>query len=139
MKALPDGVRAFSHTQAMWRFLRNPWVTPEALAAPLRKVAHEAVARQDGEYALCAHDGSRLNYGSHTGKQDRLQMTHCHDVGHELQSSLLLGAEDGAPRAVAAQNLVTAQGVWRCREAEIGPDEQSHLDELGARTDWLER
>jgi hypothetical protein len=30
----------------MWRFLSNPRVTPKELAQPLRKAAHEAVARQ---------------------------------------------------------------------------------------------
>jgi hypothetical protein len=28
MKALPDGVRAFAHPQAMWRFLSNPGKWP---------------------------------------------------------------------------------------------------------------
>jgi IS4 transposase len=75
----------------------NPRVNPRELAVPLLKAAHEAVERQDGEYVLCIHDGSRLNYGSHEAKRDRLQMSHQCDVGYELQSSLLVGAEDGAP------------------------------------------
>jgi hypothetical protein len=58
---------------------------------------------------------------------------------YEWQSSLLVGAGDGAPLAVAARNLVTAEGVWRYREADITPDEQTHLDELSERMDWLEQ
>ena len=138
-KALPDGVQAFSHTQAMWRFLSNPRVSPKEVAQPLREAARDAVEREDSEWVLCAHDGSRLNYGNHEAKRDRLQMTHEHDVGYELQSSLLVGADDGAPLAVAVQNLVTAEGVWRCRETGIVPDEQTHLDELSERMDWLEQ
>jgi hypothetical protein len=41
--------------------------------------------------------------------------------------------------AVAAQNLVTAEGVWHCREADIAPGGQTHLDELSERMDWLEQ
>jgi hypothetical protein len=69
------------------------------------------VARQSGDWVLCVHDWSRVNYGNHQAKNDRLQMTHEHDVGYELQSSLLVGAGDGAPLAVAAQNLVTVEGA----------------------------
>ena len=137
-RALPDGVQAFSHTQAMWRFLSNPRVSSKEVAQPLREAARDAVEQEDSEWVLCAHDGSRLNYGNHEAKRDRLQMTHEHDVGYELQSSLLVGADDGAPLAVAVQNLVTAEGVWRCRETGIVPDEQTHLDELSERMDWLE-
>ena len=116
VKALPDGVRAdgvraFSHTQAMWRFLSNPQVSPWELAQPLREAARDAAGRQDGEWVWCLHDGSRLNHGKHEAKQDRLRMTHEHDVGYELQGSLLVGAHDGAPLAVGAQNRVTAGGV----------------------------
>jgi hypothetical protein len=138
-KALPDGVQAFSHTQAMWRFLSNPRVNPKELAQPLREAAHEAVEREEGEWVLCAHDGSRLNYGNDEAKRDRLQMTHVHDVGYELQSSLRVSAHDGAALGVPAQNLVTAEGGWRCRERGIGPDEQTHPDELSGRMIWLEQ
>jgi hypothetical protein len=51
---------------------------------------------------------------------------------YEWQSSLLVGA-GMAPLAVAARNLVTAEGVWRCREADITPGGQTHLDELSER------
>ena len=112
-------------TQAMW--LSNPRVNPKELAQPLREAARDAVGRQDGEWVLCLHDGSRLNHGNHKAKRDRLQMTREHDVGYEWQGSLLVGAHDGAPLAVAAQNLMTARGVWRCRETDIGPNEQTHL------------
>ena len=66
-KALPDGVRAFSHTQATW--LSNPRVNPRELAQPLREAARDAAERQEGEWVWCIHDGSRLNYGNHEAKQ----------------------------------------------------------------------
>ena len=50
VKALPAGVQAFPHTQAMW--LSNPRVNPKELAQPLREAARDAVGRQDGEWAL---------------------------------------------------------------------------------------
>ena len=74
-------------TQAMW--LSNPRVNPREPAQPLREAARDAAGRQDGEWVLCLHDGSRLNSRKHEAKQDRLQMTHEHDVGCELQGSLL--------------------------------------------------
>jgi len=137
-KALPDGVQAFAHTQATWRFLANPRVSPKDLAVPLLKAARETVAEQACEWVLCIHDWSRLNYGGHESKSDRLQMTHARDVGYELQSSLLASAADGAPLAVPAQNLVTAQGVWCCREDELSAGGQTHLDEVSERMRWLE-
>lgn len=138
-KALPDGVKAFAHTQAMWRFLANERVTPKGLAAPLLEAAHEAVGSQSGDWVLCVHDWSRLNYGRHEAKRDRVRMTHKHDVGYELQSSLLVSAVDGAPLASPAQNLVTAEGVWQSREDEIVVDRKPHLDELSERMAWLEQ
>ena len=43
-------------------------------------------------------------------QKDRLQMTHAKDIGYELQSSLLVNAQNGLPLSVIAQNLVSAQG-----------------------------
>lgn len=36
-----------------------------------------------------------------------------------------------------AQNLVSAEGVWQSRQAVIQPDDQTHLDELSERIDWI--
>lgn len=85
------------------------------------------------------HDWSRIQYGSHASKKDRLQMTHATDIGYELQSSLLVHAEDGLPLSVIAQNLVSAKGVWQSRKAGIQPNDQTHLDELSERIDWIEQ
>jgi hypothetical protein len=137
-KALPDGTTAFAQTQALWRFLSNERITPADLAEPLRAVAHTELASGCDHHALCVHDWSRINYHTHTGKRDRVQMTHATDVGYELQSSLLVSDRDGLPLVAPVQNLVTAAGVWQSRAAGIQPGALSHLDELTERVEWLE-
>lgn len=138
-KALPDGLKAFAHTQAMWRFLANERVTPRGLAVPLLAAAREAVAEESGDWVLCVHDWSRLNYRRHEAKQDRVRMTHELDVGYELQSSLLVSAVNGAPLASPAQNLVTAEGLWQSSKEGIETEKKAHLDELSERMTWLEQ
>jgi len=139
MKALPDGVETFSHTQSLWRFLNNEQVTPKRLSEPLVAQCHVTVAQSEGDYVLSMNDWSRINYGSHSSKKDRLQMTHARDIGYELQSSVLVDARNGKPLSVAAQNLVSAEGIWQSRYATIQPNDQTHLDELSERIEWLER
>jgi len=124
VKAVPDGKKAASHAQAMGRFLANPRVTPDRLSVPLLAATREAVTADGGEYVLAVADWSRVNDGGHASKRDRLQMTHATDVGDELQSSLLVSAEDGAPLGVPVQNLVTAQGVWSSCADTISPDDR---------------
>lgn len=139
VKALADGTSGFAHTQALWRFLGNDKVTPHCLSGPLVAACHEAIEQCEGDYALCIHDWSRIHYGGHASKKDRLQMTHASDIGYELQSSLLVNAQDGNPFSVAAQNLVSAEGVWQTRSANMQADDQTHLDELSDRMDWIEQ
>lgn len=139
VKALADSNSTFAHTQALWRFLNNEAVTPDKLSAPLLAACHESLAQCEGDYALCVHDWSRIVYGNHDSKQDRLQMTHASDVGYELQSSLLVHAQNGNPLSVVAQNLASAEGVWQSRQARIQMEEQTHLDELTQRIDWIEQ
>lgn len=81
MKALPDTRQAFAHTQALWRFLANEQVDVAALSGPIMALACEAVPQHCDAYARVMHDGSRLNYGGHASKKDRLQMTHKTDMG----------------------------------------------------------
>jgi hypothetical protein len=138
VKALADGTSGFAHAQALWRFLGNGKVTPHCLSGPLVAACHEAVEQCEGDYALCLHDWSRIHYGGHASKKDRLQMTHARDIGYEWQSSLLVNAQDGNPLSVAAQNLVSAEGVWQTRSATLQADDQTHLDELSERLDWIE-
>lgn len=138
VKALADGTSTFAHTQALWRFLSNEKVTPERLSEPVVAACHEALRRCEGDHVLCIHDWSRINYGGHPSKKDRLQMTHATDIGYELQSSLLVNAQDGNPLSVAAQNLVSAEGIWQSRQVKMQADDQAHLDELSERMEWIE-
>lgn len=139
VKALSDGTKAFAHTQALWRFLNNDEVTPERLSVPLVAGCRAVLADCEGDYALCVHDWSRIHYGGHTSKKDRLQMSHATDIGYELQSSLLVNAQNGLPLSVAAQNLVSGEGIWQSRKAKIQADDQTHLDELSERMEWIEQ
>lgn len=139
IKALADDTSTLAHTQGLWRFLNNEDVTPDNLSTPLIAACHAALEQCEGDYALSIHDWSRIHYGSHTSKKDRLQMTHAKDIGYELQSSLLVNAQNGNPLSVTAQNLVSAEGVWQSRRATIQGDEQTHLDELTERIDWIEQ
>lgn len=139
VKALSNDRLTFAHTQALWRFLNHDDVTPECLSAPLVAGCRAAVAACEGGYALCLHDWSRIAYGTHASKKDRRQMTHATDIGYELQSSLLVHAQDGLPLAVAAQNLVSAEGVWQSRKTTLQAHDQPHLDELSERLDWIQQ
>ena len=134
-KALPDGTASFAQTQALWRFLSNERITPADLAEPLRAVALTESANGCDRYALCVHDWSRINYHTHTGKRDRVQMTHATDVGYELQSSLLVSDRDGLPLVAPVQNLVTAVGGWQSRATTIQAP-LPHLDELYVDAGW---
>lgn len=138
MKALPDTGKSFAHTQALWRFLANERVGPVELAGPLLEMARTEVPEHCEAYVLAMHDWSRLNYGGHGSKKDRVQMTHETDVGYELQSSLLVSDRDGSPLAAPAQNLVTANGVLSTMTHEVA-QAKPHLDELSERMAWLEK
>lgn len=137
VKALPDTETSFAHTQALWRFLANERVSAEGLSGPLLAMARAEVPEHCDRYALAIHDWSRLNYGGHASKKDRLQMTHKTDIGYELQSSLLVSDRDGAPLVAPVQNLVTIAGVLSSRGEAVAPP-QPHLDELSERMKWLE-
>ncbi len=138
MKALPDGAQSFAQTQALWRFLANERTTPQALIEPVLAQARAALEECCEDYALVAHDWSRLNFNQHTSKTDRVTMTHATDQGYELQSSVLIGDRHGAPVGALAQNLVMEHGVWSTYWQGRKPA-QPHLDELSERIAWLER
>ena len=40
-----------------------------------------------------------MTYYALGGKTDLTQLTHVHDVGYELTTALLVGADDGSPPA----------------------------------------
>ena len=93
-RALPDTRSAFATTQAAWRFYKNEDTTLEVLVAPLFQEAHQAVHDSCKDHVLAIHDWSHIS-SSHKNKKDRVQLSHQHDVGYELQSSLFVS--DNSP------------------------------------------
>ena len=144
MKSLPDAHQSATHTQGMWRFLRNERVTPGKLGAPLLAQAQQASEGACDHAVLIMHDWSRINYNRHACKQDRVRMTHASDLGYELQSSLAVSDRHGDPLAAVAQNLVTGEAILSSWRASIprpsgAQGVPNHLDELTERMAWIER
>ena len=137
MKSLPSGQSSLADTQALWRFLNNPRVQPVDLTIPLLAMTRQGIEAHCQDYALAVHDWSRLNFGTHLSKRDRVRMTHQHDVGYELQSTVLVADRDGMPICAPAQNLRTAAGLLSSRATGVLAA-QSHLDELSDRMAWLD-
>lgn len=98
---VPDTRQAFAHTHALWRFLASDHVDVVALSGSIQALARAAVPQHWDACALVIHAWSRLKYGGHASKKDRLQMTHITDIGYEPQSSLRVSDRDGAPLVVA--------------------------------------
>src|SRR5882757_9537981 len=136
LSALAGTETSFASTQAAWRFFRNPAVTLPALAQPLLQAAQAAARTECDGYALVMHDWSHLNYNAHTRKTDRVQLSHIHDCGYELQTALLVGDREGQPLAPLCQNVVSAAGVHTTR-SETHLPRQARLDELAGRMDYL--
>jgi hypothetical protein len=136
LKALPSTRTSFAYTQAAWRFYANERVGMASLGRPLVAAVPEALQAHCDRYGLVAHDWSRLAFKSHKRKHDRLQMTHVHDVGYELQSALLISDRHGKPLVPITHNLVSANGVYTTMSEEPKAH-QAHLDELTERMQWL--
>lgn len=121
--------QAFSATQAMWRFLSNPRVELADLMEPLREVGRQAASKSASNYILLAHDWCKLDYKKHDSKNDLRQITHEHDVGYELSTSLLIDGASGAPVAPMQMHLKTGSDV---HSTAVDPPsvEAHHLDDL---------
>ena len=135
--ALPDTRSSAAYTQAAWRFLNNERVGLSELAKPLLSAAPGLLDAHCARYGLVMHDWSRLNFGKHTSKTDRLKMTHKSDVGYELQSSVLVSDVSGKPLAPVVHNLVNDTQVHTTMHARPRAH-QKHLDELSERMGWIE-
>ncbi|MGV7963854.1 hypothetical protein QPK13_23165 [Photorhabdus tasmaniensis] len=127
----------FATTQAVWRFLNNDRIAFSQLNEPIMALARKEMARTPHQYALVAHDWSRLNFYSHRHKTERRQMTHKTDVGDELQSSLLIDASLGLPVAPLGQTL-TDNLNCHSTLTETLPEPLTHLDALTADITRLE-
>lgn len=121
--------QAFSATQATWRFLSNENVTLSELIEPLRDVGRQSAHRSQSEYVLLAHDWSKIDYKSHTAKRDLRQITHKHDIGYEMSTSLLIDAASGDSLAPMQMHLKTGNAVHSTATHPPGLNDH-RLDEL---------
>lgn len=127
--SLPQTAQSAAATQAAWRFYNNERVTLDALAEPLRTAGRQGCANSPAHFVLLACDWSKLDYGTHASKADRLQLTHQHDVGYDLTCALLIDAHNGAPLAPLEMHLKTGQTVHSTRPVPP-PWNDGHLDQL---------
>lgn len=126
---LPGENQSQSATQAAWRFLNNPNVRLIDLVAPLRQVGREQAQQSQSKFVLLAHDWCKLDYKSHSSKQDLRQITHEHDIGYDMTTALLVSADDGKPLAPMQMHLKTADAVHSTAVDVPGTDAH-HLDQV---------
>lgn len=129
----------FAATQAAWRFYANEKTTLSCLSEPLLEATSVGIEKYCDEYALVVHDWSSVNYSKHKSKKDKKILHNEYEQGYELQSSLVVSDRNGVPVGVLAQNLTTIDGVLSSYRGEGLHVEQSHLQELAARVQWIEK
>jgi hypothetical protein len=127
-RVLPGENAAFAATQAAWRFYNNDCLSLPTLAQPSLAFARRAAKESCQCYALTVHDWSYLDYRTHTGKKDRVELSNAAEIGYELRSGLLV-SDRGEPLASVCQDLRFAGGVHSSRHEKVQPSE-SCLDEL---------
>lgn len=132
-----DELAGASATQAAWRFFNNDRVELAALAEPLRQAGRQGCIQSESEFVLLAHDWSKLDYSKHESKQDKLQLTHEHDIGYDLTTALLIDAGTGSPLAPMQMHLCTADTVYSTAETPPTTDDH-HLDQLLPTMDEVE-
>lgn len=132
-----DELAGASATQAAWRFFNNDRVELSALAEPLREAGRQGCLRSESEFVLLAHDWSKLDYSKHESKQDKLQLTHEHDIGYDLATALLVDAGTGSPIAPMQMHVRTADTVYSTAETPPTIDDH-HLDQLLPTMDEVE-
>ena len=130
---------SFAATQAAWRFYANKKTTLSCLSQPLLEATTRGIENCCDEYALVIHDWSSVNYLTHKSKKDKKILHNEYEQGYELQSSLVVSDRNGMPVGVFAQNLTTIDGVLSSYRDEGLHVEQSHLQELAERVQWIEK
>lgn len=130
--------KAFSQTQAAWRFFNNERCSLNELIKPILSSAKEQISQLCNTYALIAHDWSGLSYKKHESKKDRLGIHNKQELGYELQASLLLNEQTGAPIAPITLNLATNTEVFSTYREDVSREE-SHLEELATRVKHIEQ
>jgi hypothetical protein len=126
---LPETETSAAATQATWRFLNNDRVELPALVKPLREAGKRGCAESRSDFVLLAHDWCKMDYGRHASKLDRRQLTHKHDIGYDLTTSLLVDADTGSPLAPMQIHVKTADTLYSTSENPPGSDDH-HLEQL---------
>ena len=110
--SLPEIGKAATASQAAWRFFANERVTLDKLIEPLRQLGRDGCRNSESGFVLLAHDWCKLAFGSQTRqKRDLVQLTHEHDIGYDLTTSLLIEADTGITLAPMQIHLKTADAV----------------------------
>jgi hypothetical protein len=124
-----DSTKAATQSQAMWRFLNNESVSPKVLIEPLLQAAREGCANSVSPYVLIMHDWCKVDFIRHRSKNDRLQITHEHDIGYDLTVSLAVEADFGCPLAPVSMHMRTGK---RLHSTADNPPRKSdhHLNQL---------
>jgi hypothetical protein len=125
--SLPSLHSSFAAIQGAWRFLNNPRVGLPTLVEPLRKAGRLEAHRSPANFVMLVHDWCKLSF-EHSGKRDRVQVTHDKDVGYELTTALLVDAGQGHPLAPMEMQLKTARGVLSTRAGTTKV--QTHLEQV---------
>lgn len=137
LHAIEPVCQPFAATQAAWRFYHNLAVTLPQLVQPLQEATRQAVAKAAGPWALVVHDWSKLHYGTHSSKTDRVPLTQEEDLGYELLSALVLESRHGHPLGVVSQDVRAADGLHSTRHAQPGKA-SSALDGLSEVLEYVE-
>jgi hypothetical protein len=125
--SLPSAQTAFAATQAAWRFFNNERIAFSALVEPLRAAGRSGASDLRAPFVLLAHDWCKLSYAAGS-KRDVDQLTHDTDIGYELTTALLIGADDGRPLAPMEMHLRTAREVLSTRDPK--PRKEPHLEQV---------
>jgi hypothetical protein len=115
--ANPALTKAFSATQACWRFLNNDAVTLPTLAEPLLDCARREIPLACDRYVLVPLDWSKLHFNSHPSKENRKELSRSNDLGFELMTALALSDRDGSTLSPVCLELAAANGVHSTRSA----------------------
>lgn len=116
---MPNSGSAFASAQAAWRFYANPATMLPTLARPLIDAARDALRLEAAGVALVALDWTRLDYGDHASKKDRVALQNKHDLGYKLLTALCLSDRSGAPLAPVCMELKAADGLHSTRHDKV--------------------
>jgi hypothetical protein len=123
----------FATTQAAWRFLNNPRITPHDLMNPIHEFVQSSLKPSSSldtgqDFVLGAIDWSKIDYSKHSSKKDVVPLTHETDIGYELTTLLLVNPRNGLPIAPVEMYLKTSEMVHTTSENPV--TDKPHLEQV---------